>query len=183
MGLFVTDNERAFVSSIEEAFPESRHILCAWHISQHLRSNMAGCFREKSKEIGELRDCIHEMVYHRDVEVFKTAVQKYYQLAKKGSVSFARENGRKSEKKGRNVEADLTNKKTTRKSEEKIYQTVDNKKESKIIEYFEGYVRKKSQLSLLVLRSHGIITCHIRRNGLVVMQGICSVLACVPLRV
>lgn len=41
------------------------------------------------------------MVYSGDEEVFNTAVQKYYQLSKKASASFARENGKKSEKKGK----------------------------------------------------------------------------------
>lgn len=52
VGLLVIDNEKALVSSIEEVFPLSRHILCAWHITQHLRPNMAGCFWDKSEEIG-----------------------------------------------------------------------------------------------------------------------------------
>jgi hypothetical protein len=41
VGLFVTDNEKALIGAIRASFPDSKHILCGWHIEQHLRANLS----------------------------------------------------------------------------------------------------------------------------------------------
>ncbi|KAI9496352.1 hypothetical protein BDB00DRAFT_869647 [Zychaea mexicana] len=86
------DEERSLLGAIEQSFPESQHVLCGWHVTPHLRTNLGGSFPAKSPEIDEVRRCIDTLVSNRDQESFDEAVESYYLLAEKAALAFARTN-------------------------------------------------------------------------------------------
>lgn len=102
VGLFVTDNEKALIGAITASFPDSKHILCGWHMEEHLHTNLSQCFPKKSDKINEIRICVRDMVYKRSKSKFDDALKKYRSLIEEAAISFAHENTKKKpEKKGK----------------------------------------------------------------------------------
>lgn len=92
VGIFITDNDAALVNSIEEIFPESKHILCGWHIYQHLRTNLCNCFLD-SDQLEDIGKVLKSMIYKaRDEKSFNDAVDRYRSWIGKAAISYAKQN-------------------------------------------------------------------------------------------
>lgn len=93
IGMFITDNESALVKAISHIFPDSKHMLCAWHIEQHLRTNLGNCFPPKSDEIKEVHKVIKSMLYgSKTQDDFNKSVTAYRELIGKAALAFAKDN-------------------------------------------------------------------------------------------
>lgn len=47
----ITDRELALMNPLQQVFPESRHLLCAWHVNQNVRYKTKGFFPKATKEM------------------------------------------------------------------------------------------------------------------------------------
>lgn len=98
IGMFITDNEAALVKAISNVFPDSKHMLCAWHIEQHLRTNLGNCFPPKCDEIKEVNKVLKSMLYGSETQDdFNKSVAAYRYLIGKAAVAFAKDNLKDSE--------------------------------------------------------------------------------------
>ena len=82
VGVFITDNDLAVINAIKSHFPNSKHVLCRWHIKQNLYSNISGCFPLKGEEIQKVKESIKDMIYinKKDKDTFNTAIDHYKSL-------------------------------------------------------------------------------------------------------
>ena len=104
VGIFISNNDLAVINAIKNHFPNSKHILCGWHMEQHLCNNIGACFPPKSEEMQEVKKLIKDMIYinKENEDTFNTAVDYYKSLIQKGALSYARENHRPKKSKENN---------------------------------------------------------------------------------
>ena len=131
-------------------------------MEQHLRTNIGGCFPPKSEEIQEVKKAIKDMIYvnKKDEDAFNNAVDNYKRLIRKGALSYAWENyqpkkrkeNKKEDEAGENntTEADkkleeselcdgnFDNSPSTRSQERNPMMELAEKKECKMMDYFNG---------------------------------------------
>lgn len=142
VGLFITDNERALINAIEYTFPDSRHILCGWHIAQHLRSKFSGCFPKKSENYAEIKRIVNAMIFTcHDEEKFEAAVEQYRAIARRVSTSSSSFKSAKNAKE----KSDKGCKKVTRGTPIEMdgafkNNQIQSTRATKIIDYMQRYI-------------------------------------------
>lgn len=83
-GLFVTDDDKALRASLKKIYPDSPHILCAWHINNNFKVHAAGCFKYGTDEYDDFfKNAVSNMIWKRTEQEFNEALSKYRDLVSK----------------------------------------------------------------------------------------------------